>query len=335
VNGIFNRFLPTSPDGLLQCHVCHRLEHGPKPREMSHRELAESRPAWLVREAAKMARQKGIQGPFDWALASRMSAELVFDFFGERRFFANNDLLHYTAMALMGADRMVVHRVRSGAARLVHETDLHSLPGEPPRLLRRPFIIEAARPDRGETLFGKTVSLAGYEMERGYWLFGDDNDGAGRRLEWSPVWSAQDLEAGVELNTLGLFGDFGGSFFEWGREAVRFLLVFALLLESDGAPVRKQDERDAIGESRSSKGQKPRGGLWITRNTYLDTSNERAERDTYGDETGSGSGLILSAVTVRGHLRRQRCGPGNREVKWIYITSHESRRWIAPCAQPQ
>lgn len=39
---------------------------------------------------------------------------------------------------------------------------------------------------------------------------------------------------------------------------------------------------------------------------------------------------VAEAVAVRGHLRRQRHGPGLAQVRWVYVASYEARRWVAP-----
>jgi hypothetical protein len=39
---------------------------------------------------------------------------------------------------------------------------------------------------------------------------------------------------------------------------------------------------------------------------------------------------MASEVEVRGHLKRQRHGPGNGQVKWIYVPGYSARRWVAP-----
>lgn len=57
------------------------------------------------------------------------------------------ELVNFAALAVEVGDRPVVHELRRGAVGLVHRADLHALPGEPPRLLRRGWIVET-RGDR-------------------------------------------------------------------------------------------------------------------------------------------------------------------------------------------
>jgi hypothetical protein len=71
----------------------------------------------------------------------------------------NDGLVHLAAFGVRTERRLVVHEVRPEVARLVAHTDLHSLPGEPPRLLRGPLLFEVHRPETGNRLFGDTVAL--------------------------------------------------------------------------------------------------------------------------------------------------------------------------------
>ena len=38
-------------------------------------------------------------------------------------------------------------------------------------------------------------------------------------------------------------------------------------------------------------------------------------------------GRTLQAIRVVGFLRRQHYGPGNSQVKWVYIDAHDSHAW--------
>src|SRR5690625_1164573 len=93
------------------------------------------------------------------------AAVLAAEAWGHQRVERVPALVNVAALALATRDRLLVHQVRPGAARLAGETDLHTLPGEPPRLLRRAWICEVRRPEKGEELFSGTVGLAGYEVD--------------------------------------------------------------------------------------------------------------------------------------------------------------------------
>src|SRR5690606_10784391 len=142
----------------------------------------------------------------------------------------------------LSMDRLVVHRLSAGATRTVHETDLHTLPGEPPRLLRRAWIVESRRPET-EPLFGSTASLAGYLLDGTIYLIGVQYPDGIMVSRWRPDWAERDLDTTVTPDEDSPLIDDVDAHHEWARQAARFAVILGLLLEAEGSPVTVEDER--------------------------------------------------------------------------------------------
>lgn len=234
-------------------------------------------------------------------------------------------LVNVAALAL-AMDRLTVHRISTGAARLVHETDLHTLPGAPPRLLRSGAIITVRDPER-ETLFGDTVELGVYPVSDTIHIIGLQYPDGANHVSWSPTWQEQDLQAGMPPpDDSPLIADREGHT-EWTQQAIRFLLILGIHLDAEGSPMETRDEP----VRRRSRGRPRRGQTeWVTRRVYLGkASRAYARGDSSTGEDGT-EGRIEATVTVRGHLKRQPYGPNRSLRRWVYVESYEARRWIAP-----
>lgn len=247
-------------------------------------------------------------------------------------------LINLAALTILMQPRVVVHRISPGAVRLVHKTDLRTLPGEPPRLLRGAWIVEAREPGR-EILFGATASLAGYPLDESIYLIGLDWPDGVKVSRWTPRWDELDLDAAMPERDRSPLIDDMDAHHEWAREAARFAVVLGLHLDAEGTPIATTDERKP-GRQRTPRVSGPSGsaGEWVVRRIHLGRivpsrpgrpAVESAER---ADERGgSGTeGRLPVTVPVRGHLRRQAYGPGRTERRWIYVEGYEARRWVAP-----
>lgn len=287
-------------------------------------------PAWRsLTDLVVPVRERLLAGKPSLPLDLRQAAALVaLDCWG-RTVTEQPSLVNVAALALSTRERLVVHEVRGSVVQLVGATDLHALPGRPPRLLRRPFILEASRPDKGGLVEG-TGSLGGYEIDGAIYLIGLGYPDGVRVASWRPRWGEADLEAGVQRDASPLIDDVDAHH-EWSREAARLLVVLGLLLDAEGAPLRTDDERhEAAPRGRPSAG-KP-APAWTTRRVFVD---EQKTHGRWGDGGGDASaegmeGRLPEEVAVKGHLKRQVCGPGGTDRKWIYVESYEARRWVAP-----
>lgn len=90
--------------------------------------------------------------------------------FGMQTVLDQPELVTFGVLTIMQR-RATVYAMSAGATNLVHSTDLHTLPGQPPRLLRTAWIVESRIPER-EPLFGDTASLAGYPLDGNIYLIG-------------------------------------------------------------------------------------------------------------------------------------------------------------------
>lgn len=234
----------------------------------------------------------------------------------------------------MYPDRLVAHEVRADVADLVHATDVHSLPDEPPRLLRRGCIVEVAHPERGERLFGNTVSLGCYEHKDRRAMVGLSYPDGARVSWWTPRWAGGDVKSGTAVDlddpvvTIPL--EAHAEHRTWAREAARFLVVFGMLLDAAGAPVRVEDESGRPRpQGKPKKGAKP-PPAWVTRRVHLTTGapvRGPAERDLSAAVAADLAGKTAVETRVTGHLKRQPYGPGGSQRRIIYVAEHAARRW--------
>lgn len=236
-------------------------------------------------------------------------------------------LINCAALAL-SMPQLTVHRLSSGAARMVGETDLHSLPGEPPYLLRGAFLLEARRHE--EPLFGQTSSLGGYAHNGAVFLVGLQYPDGAAVTRWVPRWEERDLDAGLpQQDDSPLIDDVDGHH-AWAREAARFAVVLGLLLMAEGSPVIVEDERP---RRRRGTGVTQSGGRdWAVRRVSLDrlTLSRHRQAEPAQSEPADLTGKRASVVPVRGHIKRQTYGPRHSGRRWIYVEGYEARRWVAP-----
>lgn len=210
--------------------------------------------------------------------------------------------------------------VRPSASRIVHETDLHSIPTIAPRLLRRPGIVETRRPETGERLWGDIASLGWYAIGDTYWLIGLAYPDGYFCVRWSPRWSGEDLDEqlpAIDPSAL-VSQDRQSEYYDFAHQAARYLIVLGLLAESDPTPLRIVID----------KSQKERQ----VRDVYLGPGaldKPPPSRDPSMPDRLL-EGRHAAEVPVRGHLKRQRYGEGNAKVKWIYVQGFSARRWLAP-----
>ena len=242
--------------------------------------------------------------------------------------------INVAALALV-VRRLIVHRLTPGAIRAVDETDLHTLPGEPPRLLRGPWILESRHPDRGEPLVGNCPALAGYRLEGAIYLIGFGRPDGVYVARWVPRWGEEDIDASVQADGSPLISDVDAHQ-TWAREVARFALVMGLLLDAEGTPVEVEDRISGAG------GKKRRGrsrltgkgaadpGAWIERRVSLSRPRQARTHTRPSERESLPPGRAPATVEVRGHLKRQPYGPGRRERRWVYVEAYEARRWIAP-----
>jgi len=255
------------------------------------------------------------------------SALLAMQTWGPRLVAEQPLLTNMAALALHMSARLEVADMRPGAAHLVHATDLHSLPAEPPRLLRAPAVLlEVRHPDR-ERLLDPLVSVGAYPHEGGYYVVGIDwPDGAWGGM-WRPTWGDGDLASGIRLETHPMIEAQPGEHHDRIAAAARMLVVLGLLLDAEGAPLRQ--ERETVARPAHSAASRAGVPERTTRHLYLD--NRRGTSSSSSSSSGGHADLSdreQGEVPVRGHLKRQPHGPGGSLRKWVWIEGYEARRWV-------
>lgn len=292
---------------------------------------------WLSDELARLRdtalRAGELYTSMDLALLPRYAAALAMERYGWSGQLEGGLLLNVAAMALTTLrSRLTIHRLSDGAARLVRETELRAFPGEPPRLLRGPWVLETRRPEL--PLFGQTSSLGGYPAPgtAGIYLLGFLYPEGARGTLWRPRWEERDLDRFSSGDEAVLLDDPPEAYREWAHAAIRFAVVFAALLEAEATILRVSEIRE---NARGKRVRQENGvGSWrVERRVYIsDEGRVRTVRPRDEAPAGGGpsrAGQIPERVRVSGHLKRQFYGPGRQGRKWIYVAPYESTRWVS------
>ena len=244
-------------------------------------------------------------------------------------------LINVAGLALAMKERLIVHQLSAGAKAHVHWTDLRSIPGQPPALLRDPFLITTRKAHKGETLFGNVAQIGGYWVDDTLFLVLLGYPDGAYVFPWRPVWQESDIDD-IDFGA-GLLGE-DISYQEWehvGHQAVRFVLMLGLLLEAEGSPVViDREPRSKTAQQASTRRRRSSKSSWLTRRVYVDGKiRYRSRPPADGVETGTKrerDDLQEVTVMVRGYIRRQRYGPNNSLQKLVYVQSYEARRWVVP-----
>lgn len=243
-------------------------------------------------------------------------------------------LVNVGALALAMSDRLRVHELRAPVPETIAETDLHELPSEPPALLRGPVLLEVRDLSRESLLAGPklwegwthTGSIGAYELEGRWYIIGLGWPDGAVVATWTPRWGESLDDAQL---TTSVIGDVeAGAYFDWGREAVRCLVVLGLLLEAANTPLAYSDDAPRP-VARQHKGELQPARPWAVRRVYIDGTRRSEAKSGSGDATPI-EGREAAIVPVRGHLKRQPHGPGNSLRRWVYVQSFEARRWVSP-----
>jgi hypothetical protein len=219
-------------------------------------------------------------------------------------------MINLGALAVSSRCQPATYLVRPAASRLILETDLHSIPDAPPRLLRAPGIVETRRPETGERLWGDYVSLGWYVLDGAICLLGLEYPDGFVFGRWVPDWSGADLEPQLHHSggTVGPADEID----EFVREAARYLVTLGLLAEVEDGPLRIElDKRERA-----------------TRHVYRDDDRVAPPRSTPAADATEGR--VAEPVAVTGHIKRQRYGEGRAKMRYIYVAGYQARRWHGP-----
>lgn len=226
--------------------------------------------------------------------------------------------INMAVLALMTNAQPPTWLCRPSASRVIHGTDLHSIPTLPPRILRAPGVIEARRPETGERLWGDIASLGWYAFGDQYWLLGLQYPDGYMVARWRPQWTGEDLDDQLPAPDPSALVPAGSrpTHQAFALQAARYLIVLGLLAETDPSPLR-------IVLDKSDKSRK-------RRDVYLDEKKGQPSRPRGPSLVPLLDGRHAVDVGVTGHLKRQRYGEGNAKVKWIYVEGFSARRWVSP-----
>jgi len=223
--------------------------------------------------------------------------------------------VNLAALAILSRCTPATWLCRPSAAAIVHDTDLHAIPGAAPKLLREPGIVEVRRPETGERLWGDYASLGWYEIEGATYLLGLRYPNGCAVARWKPQWTGQDLEAQLPTAEIGSPTiNSIGEHHVFAVQAARFLVVLGLLAEVEEGPLRIELDR------RERK----------TRHVYVHDRLARPRDAVHSPPPAAEiDGRVAEDRWVKRHLKRQRFGKGLAEVKWIWVEKYEARRWFA------
>ena len=251
------------------------------------------------------------------------------------------------ALALAFEHRIVAYQLRKAAIRLVAGTQLHSPPDAPPRLLQGPWLIEAAHPNDGERLFGDTYALGGYfsPQRQASVLLGWHATSDGQLSSGGVIWNQRFLPATEEtLRERRMIWRESGWVATtddpediqraekqtWLDRAINFAMAFGFLMDAGNAPIHIREEHSQLPKIRPAGRKVARpGDAWLIRHVYLDDQRPRSRDEGAAQKNLDKEGKELSEVTVKGHLKRQRIGPGRGKLKWVWVESYDSHRWTS------
>lgn len=248
-------------------------------------------------------------------------------------------MVNVGALTIAMSDRLRVHELRAPVPETIAETDLHELPSEPPTLLRGPVLLEVRDPSRESLLTGPrawpewrhTGSIGAYELDGTWYIIGLGWPDGVAVATWTPRWGESLDDARLATSVVGEID--AGAYYDWGREAVRSLVVLGLLLDASQTPLAWSDDAPRPF-ARTTKVEHQPARPWAVRRVYLDATARRSPpsgapaHDEPSDR--SETDRELAAVPVRGYLRRQPYGPQSSLRRWVYVQSHEARRWVSP-----
>jgi hypothetical protein len=172
-----------------------------------------------------------------------------------------------------------------------------------------------ATPRDRRTVWGDFASLGWFDADGIRMLLGVRYPSGYAAAHWMPQRTGEDLDEQLPArDTSSTFIDDIDEHEAFGRAAARYLIVLGLLAETENSSLRIELDKD----------KKTR-----IHHVYVGERKPQA-RDHAAPTASTVDGRIAEQSRVSGHLKRQRYGAGNAQVKWIYITEYSARRWHGP-----
>lgn len=112
--------------------------------------------------------------------------------------------------------------------------------------------------------------------------------------------------------------------------AFRWVVALGLLLDARGTPIESIDTTKTQAIIRSRQAKRLAGMRYrAIRVSKAGTHALRQDREHDTQQTNAVDGLVRRSVQVRSFLRRQACGPGLAERRWVFVREHTSSRWVS------
>jgi hypothetical protein len=230
-----------------------------------------------------------------------------------------------TACWALRTSRPEVVGVADDVAALVDGMVVGDPPPAPPALLADAFLVRTRC--SGDLVPG-VRAVWGYGHPDGSWVVGVIGS-AGFFAENVRVrWSAPSFDACFESTRPD------ASHRDHVLPAFRWVVALGLLLDARGTPIESVDTTKTQAIIRPRQARRLAGMRYRT--IRVSKAGAHALRQSPGRDTEQTSvdGLVRRSVQVRSFLRRQACGPGLTERRWVFIREHASSRWVSGEAAP-
>jgi hypothetical protein len=239
----------------------------------------------------------------------------------ERYLFENKwdiRLTEYIKLRLAFGNTITLHTLTDGVVNKIRNTKICTMPNEIPHFMNFPFIIEARHDN---VLFDDVVCIGGYLDKAELCLIITSQDHNSIIQYIDAAYDGRDLES---IN----FSQFGITVCGSKKElddtnAIAFVTVFALMIESERTPIIVEDRRKNKKNTGGKIASNDYTSDWIEKRVYIDRSYvPHYKSETHGELDTEGK--ILKEIHVHGFLRNQAYGPDKKLRKWIYIEGVDS-----------
>jgi len=220
-----------------------------------------------------------------------------------------------------------IHLLKPDVITKIHETDLRSIPTKRPVLFERPFFISCLT---NEPLWDLTYELGCFRAkdvdgEDRYCLLGFQPKAhlLETHVLWKETWG-NNIES---IETWKPQIDKFPGLRDWGNEALRFLIVYSILLEAGKTPILVSTG-EIIKSKKAKHGKKVKEKELVK---YISLTKRKVYRN---DNTSNNDKLNKddkkeTIIMVTGFLRHQACGKDWKDHKWVYVECFERRQWIS------
>lgn len=211
---------------------------------------------------------------------------------------------------------------------------VESPPDRAPSLLSGPFFV---RSRCGADLSPGVRAIWGYEWAGGWYVnVANQREILAHRVRLD--WSADTFDAAFADTSA--HPDHPESGINWKYRdrvlpAFKWVVALGMLLDARGAPIESQDTTRTQALLRPREAKRGAGMRYRTVRVSKAGVHAIQRAAAAAGEAPDREGLIRRDVIVRGFLRRQACGPGMSERRWVYIEQHVGSRWVRDDETPR